>query len=232
MWRRSGLLFSMALVLMAVSSAGDDVTAGRHARHLPRPGGSTPGEVAVYVHVHLLEPGDRLQDGPEGTELDLDASTLLIWVDKEPQNRFVHPTAYVLVSGRGVKVVDGQWWPVLNGRPIIVGKQNHGTIVSPCSIPSGESERVLAHFLPEELGAGDVLADGDEVIATMTGSTFLVWVDMLPQAFFTHPTVYILVTADKRVIVRNGGWWPVLNGKRILHGSAGAYGVASPFWLR
>lgn len=225
-------LIVMACGAWAASSTGDDATAMGHARRLPRSTEARPGDVAVYAHAHLLGPGDRLQDGPDGTVLDLEGQTLLIWVDKEPQSRFVHPTAYVLVSGDGVRVADGQWWPVLNGHRILFGKQSSGTLLSPVSIPTGEGGSILAHFYPEELEPGEVLADGDEVIGVMSERTFLAWVDMLPAAYFTHPTVYILVTADKRVVVRDGGWWPTLNGKRVLHGGPCTFGVPFPVWLR
>lgn len=232
MRRLARLLLVVTWATWATSSAGDDATSGRHARHLQLPTAAGQGEVAVYIHAHLLDATDRLQDGPEGTALELQGPTLLIWVDQGPQYRFVHPTAYVLISGDGVKVVDGQWWPVLNGQRIAYGKQGGGTMISPRSIPHGEGAEVLAYFYPEELGPGDVLADGEEVIGTTSSSTFLTWVDMLPAAYFTHPTVYILVSADKRVVIREGRWWPVLNGKQILFGNAGTYGVTFPFWLR
>lgn len=226
------LVLAVACGAWAASSAGDDATAMGHARRLPRSTEARPGDVAVYVHAHLLGPGDRLQDGPDGTVLELENQTLLFWVDKEPQSRFVHPTAYVLVSGAGVAVVKGQWWPVLNGQRILFGKSSSGTMLSPVSVPTGDDAHILVHLYPEELEPGEVLADGEEPLAITSERTFFAWVDMMPAAYFTHPTVYILVTADGQVVVREGGWWPLLNGKKVLHGRLGTFGVPFPVWLR
>jgi hypothetical protein len=53
----------------------------------------------------------------------------------------------------------------------------------------------------------------------------------MPGLFFTHPTLHILIGADKTVRIVDGGWWPELNGKMILHGTKDKYGVSTPFRL-
>jgi len=121
---------------------------------------------------------------------------------------------------------------VLNGRRILYGAQNHAAVVSPVEVPADQSGSIFVHFYPEELHEGDEVADGDETIAQATCGTMLVWVDMLPTAFFTHPTIYVFITADKQIIVRDGGWWPKLNGKTVLYGNGGRYAVSFPFGLR
>ena len=109
------LVLAVACGAWAASSAGDDATAMGHARRLPRSTEARPGDVAVYVHAHLLGPGDRLQDGPDGTVLELENQTLLFWVAKAPQSRFGPPTAYVLVAGAGLSALaaEGKVEPAL-----------------------------------------------------------------------------------------------------------------------
>jgi hypothetical protein len=211
---------------------GQDLASPRHLNGLQRLTPSGSAAVALYACAHVLDQGDRLQDGPEGEDLGLEGDTFLLWVDRAPGYRFTHPTAYILISEGGVRVVDGGWWPVLNGQRILYGKQNHASIVSPLEVGSASGDRILVHIYPEELVPGDVLADGDEVIGVMSANTFFAWVDLLPDAFFTHPTVYVLVGSDGRILVHDGGWWPVLNGKTVLHGSMGTFAAEFPFSLR
>jgi len=37
--------------------------------------------------------------------------------------------------------------------------------------------------------------------------------------------------ANGQIVVHHGQWWPLLNGKVILYGSRGDYGVPFPFSL-
>ncbi len=187
--------------------------------------------VLVHAYSHPLLPGDRLEDGPGGAEIGLEGETLLLWVDLMPGSYFTHPTRYILISREGVRVVDGGWWPVLNGRTILYGKQNGAVLTSPLEIGGDDGAGALVHLYPEELAPGDLLADGVDVSAVMWSHTFFAWVDLMPDAYFVHPTVFILVMANHEIIVHNGHWWPVLNGKVILHGSRGDYGVPFPFRL-
>ena len=234
MKRITVLFFLTISMTWSISAFGAGVAGTIRDRIMDPLRSSILSRVAVYAHAHLLDSRDKLQDGPESAEITLDGPTLLVWVDKDPLSRFTHPTAYILISVAGVRIVDGHWWPVLNGSRILYGKNNSATIVSPYSIPNDEhSNYILAHFYPEELERGDIVTDGpDNADGVISDRTFLMWVDMVPQAFFAHPTIHILVTADKRIIVRDGSWWPELNGKRVLYGNDGNFSVPFPFRLR
>jgi len=48
--------------------------------------------------------------------------------------------------------------------------------------------------------------------------------------FFAHETAYILISKEN-VRIERGNWWPVLNGKMILHNEHGKYALISPFEL-
>jgi len=185
----------------------------------------------VYAHSQALQPGDTLQDGPDGAEFEIEGETLLFWVDQGPGLFFAHPTVYLLVSNQGVRVERGSWWPVLNGRTILYGKQNGAVLTSPFELADYGGSSILVHVYPEELAPGDLLADGDDISAVMWSHTFFAWVDLMPTAFFAHPTVFILVMANGDIIVHHGQWWPLLNAKVILYGGRGDYGVAFPFTL-
>jgi hypothetical protein len=56
---------------------------------------------------------------------------MLIWVDLYPNWRFAHPTLYILISGEESRIVEGEWWPVLNGERILYGVPSNYAIVSP-----------------------------------------------------------------------------------------------------
>ena len=47
----------------------------------------------------------------------------LVWVDLAPDARYAHDTEYLLITPRGTSVSKGQWWPVLNGKPILRGEK-------------------------------------------------------------------------------------------------------------
>src|SRR5262249_2601859 len=42
----------------------------------------------------------------------------LVYVDLAPDARFAHPTQCILISAGGARVIDGNWWLVLNGKPL------------------------------------------------------------------------------------------------------------------
>lgn len=185
--------------------------------------------VIVYVFPHELSSRDRLQDGQSGRSLALHDNTLLLWVDMFPAARFSHRTAYVLISPEGTQIEEGAWWPVLNGRGILHSKPNFVSVISPFQVKSTDS-RIEVHFHSEELSADDKLADGSgDTEIPLWSKSFLVWIDMKPGLFFKHPTLYLLIGADKTIRVLNGNWWPELNGRMILYGTTDKYGVLSPF---
>jgi hypothetical protein len=188
-----------------------------------------PGSVAVCVFPHELNSNDRLQDGRSGRVLSLPDSTLLVWVDLAPAARFSHPTAYVLISPEGTQVEEGVWWPVLNGRRILQSKPNSISVISPFQVKSNDSH-IEVYFYSELLFADDKLADGlGGTEIPLWSNSFFAWIDMKPGLFFTHPTLYLLIGADKKIRVINGNWWPELNGRTILYGTRDKYGVLSPF---
>jgi hypothetical protein len=187
--------------------------------------------VEVFFYPHLLTVNDRLQDGRDSEAFALDGDTFLIWVDLGPELRYTHPTAYVLISKLGVRVESGGWWPVLNGRAILYGRQNHSAIVSPRRIADDAGDAIEVHVCPEELVARDLLADGEDTIMEIATDTLLVWIDLLPTAYFVHPTRYVLITADGDIDVIDGQWWPTVNGKPVLFRDDGDYAVPSPFRL-
>lgn len=90
---------------------------------------------------------------------------------------------------------------------------------------------VNVYIYPYELTSEDTLSDGHEGDQIeITEDTLLLWVDLHPELRFTHDTLYILVSsAGTRV--EQGGWWPMLNGRRILYGSRNKVAVLSPFEL-
>ena len=49
---------------------------------------------------------------------------------REIRGYFDHPTAYILISSHGVRVEQGMWWPVLNGRRILYGKRNRASFIT------------------------------------------------------------------------------------------------------
>lgn len=78
-----------------------------------------PRPVARVFQYHAtLKSDDNLQDGENGSAITLDGETTLIWIDRMPEARYAHPTEYVLISGKGTRVVKGDWWPMLNGKPL------------------------------------------------------------------------------------------------------------------
>jgi hypothetical protein len=187
--------------------------------------------VEVFFYPHLLTVDDRLQDGRDREAFALDGDTFLMWVDLGPGLFYTHPTAYVLISRHGVRVEPGGWWPVLNGRAILYGRQNHSAIVSPRRIIDYAGHAIEVHVCPEELVARDLLADGEDTIMEIATDTLLVWIDLEPTAFFVHPTRYVLITADGDIDVLDGQWWPTVNGKPVLFSDDGDSAVPSPFRL-
>lgn len=81
-------------------------------------------------------------------------------------------------------------------------------------LPLPERANVFVH--PEKLTPKDKLTDGGGFKAIeITSETTLLWVDLAPDARYSHPTEYILISAEGTRVVK-GGWWPVLNGKALF----------------
>jgi hypothetical protein len=162
--------------------------------------------VKCYFYPTELTPENVLTDGVNDDAIELTGLTQLIWVDLNPDLKFVHPTAYVLITASGIEIKEGQWWPVLDGQQILYGDTN------------GEIPSINCYFYPDDLTPEDVLVDGDNgQTINITGVTRLVWVDLCPDDRFAHPTAYVFISASG-IKIQKGEWWPVLNGNRILYG--------------
>ena len=76
--------------------------------------------------------------------------------------------------------------------------------------------RTNVFVYPDKLTEKDKLVDGpgDNVIEIKADTT-LIWVDLMPDFRFAHPTEYVLISPLGTQIVR-GNWWPVLNGKHLF----------------
>ncbi len=72
----------------------------------------------VYMYPSKLTTNDKLNDGESREAVEIKSDTALIWVDRMPGARFVHPTQYVLISKEGTRILQGHWSPVLNGKAL------------------------------------------------------------------------------------------------------------------
>lgn len=190
-----------------------------------------PDYCHVYFYPHVLNRQDQLQDGPDKRLIPIEGNTLLVWVDLEPEMRFVHRTQYILISKQGIRIIEGQWWPVLNGKMILYGEKEKYAILSPFNLNPNSYDNIDIYIYPHELYPFDRLVDGHSgKIIKIVDNTLLIWVDMLPLADFAHPTAYIMISKEY-TYVEKGSWWPELNGKKILYGELNKLGVISPFTL-
>jgi len=187
--------------------------------------------INVHFYPHVITPQDTLQIGPDGKKLDISEDTLLVWVDLFPELFFVHKTAYILISKDRIRIKRGNLWPVLNGKMILHNEHSKYAFVSPFEIPGYGSieDKLTIHVFPHELTSEDQLTDGPyEDLFTIYDNCLLIWVDLLPGAFFAHPTAYILISKEN-IRVEDGHWWPELNGKIILYSQQNKTGILSPF---
>ncbi len=202
-------------------------------------------DLRVFTYPKLLIRGDVLQDGEGGQGIPIYDDTQFLWADLQPGSRFVHDSAYILISADRIRILRGQWWPILNGRsafgtppwfpetdvlvrnPVIV--PNRYPDPSTPSEPLVEDIEVRAD--PFALRQGDVLMDASWVFPIrIEDQTMFVWVDFHPTAKFAHKTGYVLI-GPRGVDVLDGQWWPELNGRRVLYGEDNDWGVMSPFDL-
>lgn len=193
--------------------------------------------IHVHFHPHVLNPGDSLRDGEYGDRLLISDRTFLIWVDMDPRSESAHLRIYILIADQDIRLWKGHRRPYLNGKELFDMPDSRYAVISPIEIGSVQHNRSLEHRIkihihPIPLHADDVLTDGAfEKSMLLEDDTLLIWVDMLPEAFFTHPTAYILISRGG-TRMEKGGWWPQLNGKSILYGEVNAVGILSPFRLR
>lgn len=190
--------------------------------------------IEVHFYPHSLSPQDFLQDGPYGKKLDIQEDTFLIWVDLFPGMFFAHKTAYIMISRGNIRIERGDWWPVLNGKMILHNDHEKYALISPFELPLISAnefidEKIVIHVFPHQLTSRDRLTDGPtEQLFRIDDNCLLVWVDLLPEAFFAHPTAYLLISRE-RIRAKHGNWWPTLNGKTILYGERNKTGILSPF---
>ena len=187
--------------------------------------------INVHFYPHILTPEDILQVGPDGKKIDISEETLLVWVDLFPDLFFVHKTAYILISKNRIRIKRGNMWPVLNGKMILHNELGKYAFLSPFEIPGNGSieDRISIHVYSHELNSQDQLTDGPtEKLFKLYDNCLLIWVDLIPGAFFAHPTAYILISKDD-IRVEDGIWWPELNGKIILYSQQNKTGILSPF---
>lgn len=195
---------------------------------------SRDNHINVHFYPHSLSPQDSLMDGPNGKKIDISEDTFLVWVDLYPDMFFGHNTAYILISKENIRIEQGNWWPELNGKMILHNEHHEYALISPFELPliSADGyidEKIAIHVYPHELTSRDRLIDGpQERMFKIYDNCLLIWVDFLPGAFFSHPTAYILVSRDD-ILVEQGNWWPILNGKKILYGQKNKAGILSPF---
>jgi hypothetical protein len=83
----------------------------------------------------------------------------------------------------------------------------------------GPPTEAKVYVYPEKLTAKDKLSFGPSEEQKKTipikGEATLVYVDLMPNARFAHPTQCILISTDGARVIK-GDWWLVLNGKRLF----------------
>lgn len=171
--------------------------------------------ISIVFFPKMLGKDDKLTDGPNNTSFSITEDTLLIWIDFMPTDRFTHLTHYLLVSKSDVSSHVGAWWPVLNGKRIILG---NGTI----NLSFPEKSDLKQEFIPYPyfslLSKNDVLQDGKggQTIKISEDNTALIWVDHDPYAKFAHKVSYIIIYPSKKVVLCSGSWEPVLNNQKLV----------------
>jgi hypothetical protein len=83
----------------------------------------------------------------------------------------------------------------------------------------GPTSKAKVYAYPKKLTAKDKLSFGPGTEQKKTipikGQTTLVYVDLMPDAWFAHPTQCILISTDGAQVIK-GSWWLVLNGKKLF----------------
>lgn len=190
--------------------------------------------INIHFYPHSLSPQDSLRDGPNGKKFYIQEDTFFIWVDLFPGMFFVHETAYIFITKENVRIEKGNWWPVLNRKTILYNENGKYALISPFELPLISTDgfiddKIAIHVYPHELTSQDRLTYGPrEKPFKIRDKSLLIWVDFLPSAFFSHPTAHILISKEN-IRVKDGNWWPELNGRTILYGQQNKTGILSPF---
>lgn len=86
----------------------------------------------------VLDPRTNLSDGSD-TTIPLNSQTFLAWIALHPELFFIHPTADPrILLDKSINVVEGGWWPELNGKPVLYNSQGKFGIISPFELRGGE----------------------------------------------------------------------------------------------
>lgn len=108
-WAVMAMLAVAVLALQTSSPRADD------------PDKSPSSKAKVYIYPEKLTAKDKLSFGPSEEQkktISIKGETTLIYVDLMPDARFAHPTQCILISTDGAKVYKGDWWLILNGKPL------------------------------------------------------------------------------------------------------------------
>ncbi len=190
--------------------------------------------INIHFYPHSLLPQDSLRDGPHGKKFYISEDTFFIWVDLSPGMFFAHETAYIFITKENVRIEKGNWWPVLNRKTILYNEHSKYALISPFELPLISEngfidDKISIHVYPHELTSQDRLTDGPrEKPFKIREKSLFIWIDFLPGAFFAHPTAHILISKEN-IRVKDGNWWPELNGRTILYGQQNKTGILSPF---
>jgi hypothetical protein len=109
MWKRVALILAGTAVFLTASLTG--------ARDEKKP----LTKAQVYVHPTKLTAGDKLSFGSDTEHketIPIKGETTLVYVDLAPDARFAHSTQCILISTDGARVIEGNWWLILNGKPL------------------------------------------------------------------------------------------------------------------
>lgn len=104
--------FAAAVAALAALGVGREPLPAQEKKVAP------PSGVQVFVYPEKLTAKDALSFGEKGERIEIQGETTLVWVDLAPGARYGHPTECVLISAAGTRVVKGDWWLVLNGKPL------------------------------------------------------------------------------------------------------------------
>ena len=97
--------------------------------------------------------------------------------------------------------------------------------------PQTPNHWINIHFSPHVIIPNDSLHDGPNGKKIgIEEDTFLIWVDLFPDMFFVHDTVYVLISREG-IRVEKGEWWPVLNGRDFLYNEEEKFALICPYEL-
>ncbi len=184
--------------------------------------------VHIYFYLNKLYSGDVVKDGESGAEKSIESDTMFVWVDPSAGLPFAHETRYLFITSSSTDVVNGSWWPLINGKKHFAP---YVEAVGPSFVePFFLGQNTAIYAFPYALTSEDKLTDGAEgQEISLYEETLLLWVDHYKQSNMPHDTRYVLVSRSG-VRVEKGQWWPVLNGRAVRFEHVHA-AVPSPFVL-